>query len=97
MTSDFENSKQPEELGELPGFLFIDHVAVSVLPGELEGQVEAYRMMGFREVHQEEIGGNDQVREILLGIGESPNMIQLVEPLNNNSPVQRQIDRNGGN
>ncbi|HCP33896.1 MAG TPA: glyoxalase [Deltaproteobacteria bacterium] len=96
MTSDLENSKQPEELGELPGFLFIDHVAVSVLPGELEGQVEAYRMMGFREVHQEELGGSDQVREVLLGIGESPNLIQLVEPLNNNSPVQRQIDRNGG-
>ena len=96
MTSDLENPKQPQELDGLPGFQFIDHVAVSVLPGELEGQVEAYRMMGFNEVHREEIQGKDQVREVLLSIGKSPNLIQLVEPLHQDSPVQRQIDRNAG-
>jgi methylmalonyl-CoA/ethylmalonyl-CoA epimerase len=91
-----ENPKKPQELDGLPGFQFIDHFAVSVLPGELEGQVEAYRMMGFKEVHREEIKGKDQVREVLLSIGESPNLIQLVEPLHQDSPVQRQIDRNAG-
>ena len=29
-------------------------------------------------------------------IGESPNLIQLVEPLSADSPVQKQLDRNGG-
>ncbi|MEL0178928.1 MAG: glyoxalase, partial [Deltaproteobacteria bacterium] len=47
-------------------------------------------MMGFQEIHREEIEGRDQVREVLLKIGESPNLIQLVEPLNPQSPVQRQ-------
>ena len=90
------NRQKVDDISELPGFQFIDHVAVSVLPGELEGQVQAYRMMGFQEIHREEIEGRDQVREVLLKIGESPNLIQLVEPLNPQSPVQRQIDRNGG-
>jgi hypothetical protein len=36
MTSDLENPKQPKELDGLPGFQFIDHVAVSVLPGNLK-------------------------------------------------------------
>ena len=52
--------------------------------------------MGFRELHREEMGGTDQVREVLLQIGESPNLIQLLEPLSAESPVQKQIDRNGG-
>ena len=40
--------------------------------------------------------GTDQVREVLLQIGEGPNLIQLLEPLSAESPVQKQIDRNGG-
>jgi len=52
--------------------------------------------MGFRELHREEMGGTDQVREVLLQIGESQNLIQLLEPLSAESPVQKQIDRNGG-
>jgi methylmalonyl-CoA/ethylmalonyl-CoA epimerase len=55
-----------------------------------------YQQIGFRELHREEIGGSDQVREVLLQIGESPNLIQLVEPMSADSPVQKQIDRNGG-
>ena len=81
---------------EPPGFLFVDHVAIAVCAGELESQVRMYRQIGFRELHREEIGGSDQVREVLLQIGESPNLIQLVEPLSAESPVQKQIDRNGG-
>ncbi|NIP73092.1 MAG: glyoxalase, partial [Gammaproteobacteria bacterium] len=40
--------------------------------------------------------GNDHVREALLRIGESPNLIQLIEPLNEQSPVAKSIERNGG-
>jgi methylmalonyl-CoA/ethylmalonyl-CoA epimerase len=40
--------------------------------------------------------GRDQVREVLLQIGNSPNLIQLLEPTSPDSPAQKQIDRNGG-
>jgi methylmalonyl-CoA/ethylmalonyl-CoA epimerase len=81
---------------EIPGFLFFDHIAVSVKQGELEHQVAAYKLMGFTEVHREDVLGNDQVREVLLRIGEGPNLIQLLEPLSQESPVSKQIERNGG-
>jgi methylmalonyl-CoA/ethylmalonyl-CoA epimerase len=80
---------------DVPGFLFIDHVAISVRPGELEAQVAAYRSLGFSEVHREEVLGSDQVREVLLQIGEGPNLLQLIEPLSAESPVARQMERNG--
>ena len=51
MNSGSVNPEKVDVISELPGFQFIDHVAVSVLPGELEGQVQAYRMMGFQEIH----------------------------------------------
>ena len=66
------------------------------MKGELENHVKMYKQIGFKEFHREEIGGSDQVREVLLKIGESPNLIQLLEPLSNDSPVQKQIDRNNG-
>ncbi len=36
------------------------------------------------------------MREALLQIGEGPNLIQLLEPLSPESPVQKLIDKNGG-
>jgi methylmalonyl-CoA/ethylmalonyl-CoA epimerase len=83
-------------LGDVPGILFIDHVAIAVHQGELDGQVLSYQMLGFREIHREEVLGSDQVREALLQIGDGPNRIQLLEPLNAESPVQKMIDKNGG-
>ena len=80
----------------LPGFLFVDHIAIAVCPGELESQLKMYQQLGFRELYREEMCGTDQVREVLLQIGEGPNLIQLVEPMSAESPVQKQIDRNGG-
>jgi methylmalonyl-CoA/ethylmalonyl-CoA epimerase len=47
-------------------------------------------------VHREDVLGTDQVREILFQIGEGPNLIQLLEPLNASSPVQKLLDKNGG-
>ena len=84
------------KVDEPPGFLFVDHIAIAVCAGDLESQVLMYQQIGFRELHREEIGGTDQVREVLLQIGESPNLIQLVEPMTADSPVQKQLDRNGG-
>jgi methylmalonyl-CoA/ethylmalonyl-CoA epimerase len=89
-------SSTHEALKNVPGIQFVDHVAIAVKQGELEGQAKAYEMMGFREVHREEVHGADQVREALLQIGEGPNLIQLLEPLSPDSPVQKLIERNGG-
>ncbi len=84
------------QLEKVPGFLFFDHVAISVKPGELEAHVKAYRAMGFSEMHREDVLGTDQVREVLLQIGDGPNLIQLIEPLTPESPVAKQIEKNGG-
>lgn len=81
---------------EIPGFLFVDHVAIAVPQGQLDAQVSAYGLLGFREIHREEVRGTDQVRESLLRIGDGPNLIQLLEPLSPDSPVQKLIDKNGG-
>jgi methylmalonyl-CoA/ethylmalonyl-CoA epimerase len=78
------------------GIQFVDHVAIAVPVGKLDNQVEAYRQLGFREIHREDVLGQDQVREVLLQIGDGPNLIQLLEPLSPKSPVNKIIERNGG-
>jgi methylmalonyl-CoA/ethylmalonyl-CoA epimerase len=84
------------ELKDVPGILCIDHVAIAVPQGELEGQVAAYALLGFQEIHREEVHGKDMVREALLQIGGGPNLIQLLEPLAAESPVQKLLEKNGG-
>ncbi|MBX3481621.1 MAG: VOC family protein [Caulobacter sp.] len=84
------------ELKQVPGFQFFDHVAIAVRGGELEQHVNAYKTLGFTEVHREDVLGTDQVREVLLQIGDGPNLIQLLEPLSPESPVARQIEKSGG-
>jgi methylmalonyl-CoA/ethylmalonyl-CoA epimerase len=78
------------------GFVCVDHIAIAVRAGELESQVAAFKLLGFTEIHREDVFGEDQVREVLLRIGGGPNLIQLLEPLQADSPVQKLIDRNGG-
>lgn len=85
-----------EEFRKVPGIKFVDHVAIAVRQGELDSQVRAYEALGFREIHREEVRDTDQVREALLEIGGGPNLIQLLEPLTADSPVQKLIDKNGG-
>ena len=92
LSHDFSNAG----IKELPGFIFVDHNAIAVCKGEMENHVKMYKQIGFKELHREEIEGSDQVREVLLKIGESPNLIQLLEPMSSDSPVQKQIDRNNG-
>jgi len=89
-------SEMQEEMKRVPGVRFVDHVAIAVKQGELDGQVKAYERLGFKEVHREEVHGTDQVREALLQVGDGPNLIQLLEPLSADSPVQKLIDKNGG-
>ena len=86
----------PFDLKDVPGILFVDHIAISVPQGSLDTQVQAYKLLGFRELHREEVKGTDQVREVLLQIGDGPNLIQLLEPLSPESPVQKLIDKNSG-
>lgn len=81
---------------QITGFQFVDHVAIAVPTGQLDAQVAAYALLGFKEIHREEVYGGDQVREALLQIGNGPNLIQLLEPLSPESPVQKLLDKNGG-
>ena len=81
---------------DVPEYLFFDHVAIAVRQGELEQQVSAYKSLGFTEIHREDMLGSDQVREVLLRVGEGPNLVQLLEPLSPESPVAKQLERNGG-
>lgn len=85
-----------EELLRIPGFQFVDHIAVAVKQGDLDQQVKAYEMLGFREIHREEVYGGDQVREALLQIGNGPNLIQILEPLSPESPVAKGLEKQGG-
>lgn len=85
-----------DQMENIPGIKFVDHVAIAVKQGDLDNQVKAYEMLGFREIHREEVRGNDQVREALLQIGDGPNLIQLLEPLSPDSPVQKIVEKNGG-
>lgn len=85
-----------EQVENIPGIKFVDHVAIAVKQGDLDNHVKAYLMLGFREIHREEVRGTDQVREVLLQIGDGPNLIQLLEPLSPESPVQKIIEKNGG-
>ena len=40
--------------------------------------------------------GGDQVCEVLLQVGGGPNLVQLLEPLTPESPVTKQLEKNGG-
>lgn len=83
-------------ISQLPGFEFIDHLAIAVPQGGLEKQVEQYKKLGFTEIHREEVAGKHQVREVLMRIGDGPNLLQLLEPMSPESPVAKQIEKNGG-
>ena len=85
-----------EDVKQVPGFLFFDHIAISVKQGDLENHVNAYKALGFAEIHREDVLGTDQVREVLLRVGDGPNLVQLLEPLSDQSPVARQLEKNGG-
>ncbi|MFQ3586491.1 MAG: VOC family protein [Fimbriimonadaceae bacterium] len=78
------------------GLKFVDHVAISVPMGQLDSQVSLYEKLGFKVLHREEVPAPHLVREVLLQVGDSENLIQLLEPLSAESPVAKQIEKNGG-
>lgn len=90
------SSEPMTDLTQVPGFLYFDHVAIAVPPGDLDAQVRLYTALGFTEIHREDVLGRDQVREVLLRVGDGPNLVQLLEPLSAESPVARQLALNGG-
>jgi methylmalonyl-CoA/ethylmalonyl-CoA epimerase len=96
MTTTADHKTVAAELKDVPGVEFIDHFAISVPQGQLDGMVAAYALLGFEEIHREEVHGKDLVREALLKIGNGPNLIQLLEPLSPESPVQKLIEKSGG-
>lgn len=85
-----------DNITAVPGFLFFDHMAIAVPQGQLEAQVSAYKSLGFSELHREDVLGTDQVREVLLKVGDGPNLVQLLEPLSPESPVAKQLAKSGG-
>lgn len=85
-----------DDVSSVPGFLFFDHVAIAVKQGELEEHVRTYKSLGFSELHREDVLGTDQVREVLLKVGDGPNLVQLLEPLGPESPVAKQLEKSGG-
>jgi methylmalonyl-CoA/ethylmalonyl-CoA epimerase len=96
MSTTIDHKTIPAELKDVPGVEFIDHFAISVPQGQLDPMVAAYALLGFQEIHREEVHGKDMVREALLQIGNGPNLIQLLEPLSPESPVQKLIEKSGG-
>ncbi len=96
MSTTIDHQTIPAELKDVPGVEFIDHFAISVPQGQLDAMVAAYALLGFQEIHREEVHGKDMVREALLQIGNGPNLIQLLEPLSPESPVQKLIEKSGG-
>ena len=83
----------------VPGWLGLDYVAIAVPAGKLEAHVAAWRSLGFREIHREDVHGSDQVRARCCSgpaITDALGAVQLLEPLDAESPVARQIEKNGG-
>ncbi|HEY0867270.1 MAG TPA: VOC family protein [Fimbriimonas sp.] len=74
----------------------IDHVAIAVPQGQLDNMIETYKKMGFSVHHEENVYGTDQVREVMMRVGESDSYLQLLEPLTPDSPVAKQVEKNNG-
>jgi methylmalonyl-CoA/ethylmalonyl-CoA epimerase len=74
----------------------IDHVAIAVPQGQLDNMLAVYKKMGLTVYHEESVYGTDQVREVMLKVGDSDNYLQLLEPLAPESPVAKQVEKNGG-
>jgi methylmalonyl-CoA/ethylmalonyl-CoA epimerase len=85
-----------EDLKAVPGIKFVDHVAIAVKQGELDGQVKAYEMLGFKEIHREEVLGK---RPGARGVAADRRRAQpdsVARAADSGSPVQKLIERNGG-
>jgi methylmalonyl-CoA/ethylmalonyl-CoA epimerase len=74
-------------------FTRIDHVGIAV--PDLDAAIAFYRdTFGVQSVH-EETNAEQGVREAMLAMGDGETRIQLLAPLDENSPIARFIERNG--
>ena len=85
-------SAQPE-MADDPLFLAIDHVGVAV--ADLDEAIAYYAAtFGMSVVHQE-FNEEQGVREAMLGVGDSGSYVQLLAPLNAESPIGKFLDKWG--
>jgi methylmalonyl-CoA/ethylmalonyl-CoA epimerase len=94
MTTDTPPSSAAESVTAI-GLLRIDHVGIAV--PDLDAAIEFYgRVFGMRCVHQE-TNEEQGVREAMLSVGPTPagGEVQLLAPLNPDSPIAKFLDRNG--
>jgi methylmalonyl-CoA/ethylmalonyl-CoA epimerase len=94
MTTDNPRASAAESVTSI-GLLRIDHVGVAV--ADLDEAIAFYgRVFGMRCVHQE-TNEEQGVREAMLSVGPTPagGCVQLLAPLNDQSPIARFLDRSG--
>ena len=71
----------------------IDHVGIAV--PNLDEAIAFYeRVFGLALLH-EEVNEKQGVREVMMGVGDSGSSIQLLAPLNEDSPIAKFLDRSG--
>ena len=74
-------------------FTRIDHVGLAVR--DLDAAIAFYARTFDLHVVHEEVNEDQGVREAMLGVGESGACIQLLAPLDEDSPIAKFLDRNG--
>jgi methylmalonyl-CoA/ethylmalonyl-CoA epimerase len=78
---------------DTPLFTKIDHVGIAV--PDLDEAIAFYReTFGVHSVH-EEVNEDQNVREVMLAVGDGATQIQLLAPLSAASPLARFLDRHG--
>lgn len=79
----------------MPAGLFtrVDHIGIAV--ADLDEAIAFYReTFGVHSVH-EEVNEDQNVREVMLAVGDGATQIQLLAPLSAASPLARFLDRHG--
>ena len=74
-------------------FTRIDHVGLAVR--DLDAAIAFYARTFDLHVVHEEVNEDQGVREAMLGVGESGACIQLLAPLDEDSPIAKFLDRKG--
>ena len=84
------------EWNRFPDFLFFDHVAVSVRPGELEAQVEAYRRWASARCIAKTCWAATRCARCCCRWATVPTWCSCWSRSTPESPVAKQIEKNGG-
>jgi methylmalonyl-CoA/ethylmalonyl-CoA epimerase len=76
-----------------PLFTKVDHVGIAV--ADLDAAIAFYRdTFGVLSVH-EEVNVDQGVREAMLAVGDGTTRLQLLAPLNDDSPIAKFLNRSG--